>query len=160
MKSNLFRRCIIIVLSFLLMAGKSYGEGTKEVSPNSTAFTGLYIDASVGYGSYFGCPQDNRIYFNISDFTTERLYFGAMFTTYANSGNQNAQTDMWYRIYDPSGAQVAGPLRLYSSAISGTAGFIANHTQAVDGPNIGGVTTGYVPKSFTPSTNGDYWIEI
>ena len=36
----------------------------------------------------------------------------------------------------------------------------AGHEKAMAGPNIGGVTTGYVPLIFSPTVNGEHWVEI
>jgi len=39
-------------------------------------------------------------------------------------------------------------------------GEITSYAQAINGPNINGVTTGYTPITFDPSVVGEYWIEI
>ena len=48
---------------------------------------------------------------------------------------------------------------LWNSTL-GSAGSIDTHAQALVGPNIGGVTTGYNPLIFNPAVAGEHWIEF
>jgi conserved repeat domain len=156
--SNIFLYVVLLVLG----TGKGFAEGTKEVSPNSPNLTGLFIGQSVNYGPYLNCPQDNRIYFRINDYTKERFYYGFMFTNYSNYGwGINSTADMYIRIYNPDGSLASGPLQLYANTNNLTQGYISNYAQAIAGPNgLDGVSSGYNAQTFTPTKNGEYWVEI
>ena len=145
-------------LVFLLMTCvtfNSFAEGTKEVSPNINNVASLYYSPT-DYGSYFNCPDENRIKFKIGNHTTENLYFGFRWMT---RGSATLVTDMVYRIRDAAGNVVAGPTAL--STTTGANGLIANYAQAVAGPKIGSTNaSGYAPITFDPAANGEYFIEV
>ncbi|MCP9762763.1 hypothetical protein, partial [Lacihabitans soyangensis] len=145
---------IIFIVLFYALPLKVFAEGTKEISPVSTAITALAYMPSINSGPYFNAPEDNRLYFNIKDFNNERLYFGFNWTDYNGFTNT---TNMYYRIHRPDGTVVLGPT-LWSASGNG---YIDTYAKAVAGPNIGGLTpSGYAPLTFTPAQNGEYWIEI
>ncbi|MBK6978964.1 MAG: hypothetical protein IPH28_19225 [Cytophagaceae bacterium] len=145
---------IFAFLGIIIFNQKVFAEGTKEVSPNSTAITSLAYMPSINSGPFFNAGQDNRLYFRINDATTENLYFGANWMIYGSSTNV---ANMYYRIFDPSGTVVVGPTLWNASGN----GFIADYTSAFNGPNIGGLNpSGYSPITFDPSTNGEYYIEF
>jgi len=138
-------------------------EGTKQVMPNSTNGTGLIVSTTTTFplgnvGSYLNCPVDDRIYFHISSYQTETLYYGFNWETLSPVTPITTYTDVYMNVYDPTGAAVPGsPFLLKSTA--GQAGFISSYIQAIQGPKIGGIpTTGYVPGVIAPYMNGDYYV--
>ncbi len=137
-----------------------YGEGTQGLMPNNTNGTGLIVSTTSSFplgnvGSYLSCPVDNRIYFNIKDYTKENLYYGFRWNLLGLSGTVTSYNDVYMKIYDPTGSLVS-TIRL---PVSG-AGFMTSYARAVNGPNIGTATTGYDPLEFIPLKNGDYWVEF
>ena len=150
-----FPKSFLLFLSISVFLGNllCFGEGTKTVSPTSTNCTALVSALAIPSGSYLNCPSDNRIYFNIKDYTKEKLYYGFHWVTY-NASNLNSTVYM--KIYAPNGT-VVSTVKLPTSGD----GFISNYSSAAIGPKIGGVnSSGYNPLSFTPSSNGEYWMEV
>jgi hypothetical protein len=152
---------LFFCFSFLLLVSTSrvWGEGTKEIMPNSTNGTGLIVSTTASFplgnvGAYLGAPVDDRIYFRIKDFTTELLYYGFNWETLAPSGTIVPYTDVYMNVYDPTGTLVN------TIGLSGSgAGFIGTYASAVAGPNIGGATpAGYSPGIVGPVMNGDYYV--
>ncbi|PSG89904.1 hypothetical protein C7H61_08880, partial [Mesoflavibacter zeaxanthinifaciens subsp. sabulilitoris] len=137
-------------------------DGTKQVMPNSTNGTAIYIRTDAGnVGPYLGAPETERLYFTIADASVENLYFGVQArirNSYAG-GNNPLLTNFYYRIFNAAGVPQT-PATLFTN--NGTAvGYIPNYASAVAGPNIGGATpAGYNPITFNPSANGDYYIEL
>ncbi|WP_255069619.1 hypothetical protein, partial [Lacihabitans sp. LS3-19] len=143
LKGN-FQTLFFLILT--LSTFRSFADGTKQVSPTSAQITSLVISSTSG--SNWNAPQERRIYFTITDHTVQNLYFGA--NTFMDQSANNYTT--YYRIKDATGTVIGSPAVL-SSTIS--------YTQAFNGPNIGGTNpSGYTPKTFDPSANGDYYIEI
>jgi hypothetical protein len=138
-----------------------HAEGTKEVMPTNTHGTGLIVSTTSSFplgnvGSHRAASIDQRLYFNIKDFTVENLYYGFRWCFLTTGAVGAPYTDVYMRIYDPTGTIVA----LINLPSTG-AGFINSYTEAVTGPNIGGATpTGYLPLVFTPTQNGNYWIQF
>jgi hypothetical protein len=64
----------IISIVTLLVSTFSFAEGTPTLSPNAARITSVLSAPDLLSGSYFNCPEDNRIYFNIANASTERLY--------------------------------------------------------------------------------------
>jgi hypothetical protein len=131
--------------------------------PNSTNGTGLIVSTTTTFplgnvGSYLNCPVDDRIYFHISNYQTETLYYGFNWETLSPATPITTYTDVYMNVFDPNGNAVPGsPFLLNSTA--GQAGFISTYIQGIQGPKIGGVpTTGYVPGVIPPYMNGDYYV--
>ncbi len=139
---------VLLFLS-LLFPILTKAEGTKEVSPDNSNMSALLCRPDINSGSYLGANEENRIYFYIKS-PSERLYFGFKWHDYNGSTNL---TNMYYRIYNPSGTQV-----LQSQAPTSGAGYISSLSAAQNGPNKFGVTNGYDPLEFTPATTGEYYI--
>jgi len=137
------------------------GEGTKEVMPNKNNGTGLIVSTSASFplgnvGSYLGAPVDQRIYFRITNFATDTLYYGFNWETLSPSTPINGYSDVYMNIYDPAGALVQ-TINLPTSG----AGFISSWTAAFIGPQQGSsFGTGYAPLKFKPSMNGDYYVSF
>jgi hypothetical protein len=152
----------LLFLFLLLSSLLTKAQGTREVSPNEINLTGLAALTSVGSGSYLGCPKDNRIYFHIQDFSVEKLYFGFRPHYYNNlTGKPTAAycaDSVYIKIFAPDSTVV---FTSKLDTVIGSAGFINNYIQAFAGPNIGGATpTGFTPKMYSPTVNGDYWINL
>lgn len=155
------------IFGFLLIFSNLFNaqEGTKQVSPTATNLSGLLYHPANGYGSYIGASEDNNIKFVISDFNSERFYFGFSWTTYAAAAgdttvlNYLTQTQpFFYRILDSNGLVVAGPTLLSQSA--GSAGQITSYEQAIAGPRVGSFNpAGYLPIQFVPTKNDTYVIQ-
>src|SRR5690606_6574720 len=76
-------------------------------------------------------------------------------------------SNMWMRIYDPSGAEVQrynfrdGDPGWIAAPGTSTSSFAQGYARAVNGPNgVDGVTNGYTPYIFTPTTTGEYSIVL
>jgi Secretion system C-terminal sorting domain len=160
-------RCALILFtlgSILSPFGLS-AEGTKQIMPNPNNGTGLIVSTTTTFplgnvGAYLNCPVDDRIFIHVKDFTTETLYFGFNWETLSPATPINTYSDVYMNLYDPTGALIPGyPVNLASTA--GSAGFITTYLQAIQGPQIGGAPAGgYIPLTFTPSKNGDYYVSF
>jgi len=159
----------------LTVAQTVSAEGTKTISPTPYSLTALALLPSRNNGDYLGCDESNRIYFRISDCTTEKLFYGFNWQRYGSGTSSpmeymNSVTrvlnqpygsgllrNMYMKIFSPDGSLAAGPIKLPASG----AGFISTYPQAVSGPKIGNFNpNGYDPLVFIPKTNGEYWIEL
>jgi hypothetical protein len=160
MNKNLRNLLSCLFLAVVLFTTNSASaEGTREVSPSSTAITSLGLLPNAGNGSFLGCIPENRIYFHIEDHVTENFYYGFRWTAYSTpaTGGVSNNIVVYMRIYNSAGVQQGSPIALPTSG----AGFIPTYAQAKAGPNIGSATpTGYTPSSFNPTVNGDYYIEL
>lgn len=146
------------ILSFLsiLFTSSVFAEGTPTISPNAANITAVLSAPDLQSGSYFNCGEDNRIYFNIGNSTSENLYFGFDWRGYS-VGIPARLSNLYYRIKNPSGTVVQSGL--WNNTL-GSAGSIDTHAKALIGPNIGSVTTGYTPLVFDPTVTGEHWIEF
>ncbi|WP_396212895.1 hypothetical protein, partial [Flavobacterium sp.] len=149
----------------LLNSNDAFAEGTPSLSPPATfpnpqTITGVTILPDVQSGSYWDnitpAGEDNRIYFYINNPANENLYFGFDWRNFV-AVNAIRINNLYYRIYNPSGTQVQ--FGLWNSA-NNIAGSIDTYNEAIIGPNIGGVTTGYDPLVFDPTVAGEFWIEF
>jgi outer membrane protein OmpA-like peptidoglycan-associated protein len=149
-----------VMLNILIFVTLSIGvaetvsaEGTKTASPGSSNCTALGLLPSRANGAYLGCLESNRIYFRITDFNTERLYYGFNWQKYGGGTINN----MYMKIFAPNGTVATDGIRLPDSGY----GFINSYDQAVIGPAIGQNNTfGYLPLCFIPKANGEYWVEF
>ena len=97
---------LLIVLSIKTLQLRA--EGTKEIMPNNINGTGLIVSTTATFplgnvGNYLNCPADNRIYFNIKDFTKENFYYGFHWVFLAPSGRLATYSDVYMRFYSPTG---------------------------------------------------------
>ncbi|HVU99447.1 MAG TPA: hypothetical protein VHE34_29700 [Puia sp.] len=159
---------ILALLCCLIKPDGIRAEGTKQVMPNTTNGTGLIVSTTSSFplgsvGSYLGAPLDNHIQIHIADFNTEVFYYGFNWEPLSPSGTPSTGTysDVYMNIYDPTGTLVQ-TVNLPSTV--GTPGFIGGvngYVNAIRGPQIAGVpTNGYLPLSFTPTMNGDYYVSF
>lgn len=155
--------CFLALMLLISGNRKAIAEGTNPVSPNSNNISALLIAYDIGSGSFKDCGEDNRVYFDIKDYTTEKLYFGFDWRQYtASGGNAPRLKNLYYRIRRPNGTVAL--TALWNPANKGIGwgdvGVIANYTAAFNGPNIGSTSNGYSPLVFSPTSNGSYWIEF
>jgi hypothetical protein len=151
---------ILANLSCLFSPSKAQAEGTRTVMPTSTNGTGLVVSTTTSFplgnvGSYLGAPDDQKVYIHIKDFTTETLYYGFNWEALSPSSSGVSYTDVYMRIFDPTGAQV-GPNILLPTTGNG---YITKYSDAFIGPSLSG-SPGYKPLTFAPSMNGDYYVEF
>jgi hypothetical protein len=133
-----------------------FAEGTAQAMPNAAHGTALLIQPATSSGPLLNAASENRVKFNIQDFTTENFYFG--FSPRMRAPSNGVPLNCYYRILNPLGVVVVPPTLVPTAA---GPGFIANYAEAVAGPNVGGLNpTGYNPRAFTPAMNGDFYIEI
>lgn len=138
-----------------------FAEGTKQVSPNVNNISALAILPNQLRGPYLSNDAGivaQRLRVRITN-TSEKIYCGFHWRNYSSAA---VLTDVWMRIYDPSGNEVARH-RLRD----GNAGWIPASTmadgyaRAVNGPNgVDGVTNGYTPYVFSPTSAGEYSIVL
>jgi|GEM_PF-1268384 len=144
---------VVILGSISIFSNQIKAEGTKTASPSPNSCTALSLLPSRQNGDYLNCGESNRIYFRITDYQTEKLFYGFDWQEYGGGTLKN----MYIKIFAPDGSLAAGPLQLPSSG----AGFIDSYTKAVTGPIIGQTNlSGYLPLIFNPKSNGEYWIEL
>ncbi|MFV8360867.1 MBG domain-containing protein, partial [Flavobacterium sp. LS1P3] len=148
--------CYLLIFIIFLLSISVYAEGTPTLSPNANNITAVLSAPDLSNGSYFNAPEDNRIYFNIANASTENLYFGFDWREFS-VGNPGRLNNLYYRIRRPDGTVAV--TALWNSA-NGVAGSIDSHARALAGPNIGSITNGYSPLVFDPTVSGEHWIEI
>lgn len=148
----------LIIFALILSSFVSLkGEGTGEIMPTTSNGTALWVYPFAGTGSYLNCPSQNRISFRIKDHNTENLYFGFNIKKRNGTSSPTTPTNGYYRIKNSSGTTIVGPTAIPTTG----SGYIATYARAVAGPNIGGLnSSGYSPRTFDPTSNDTYYIEI
>lgn len=159
------QKFFLLVLVVLFPHSNLFAEGTPQASPNATTISGLLLAPDLGNGTYFNAADDNRLKFYINNSSTERLYFGFDAYNYVQTAPTRLSNATGFKLFWRIMRNVAGtPTVQASGQWNATAaidnGEITTYAQAVNGPNINGVTTGYVPITFTPTVVGEYWIEV
>ncbi|NNM15861.1 MAG: hypothetical protein HKO56_04310, partial [Bacteroidia bacterium] len=151
------KRIITLGMCLLMIGGSitlSKAEGTKQLAPASSDPSTLNIrrNALQQFAWYGNTDSLNRLFIHIDDFSNEQILLG-----FKKDTNELMTQDVYFRIKDASGAIVYGPTMVPTS---GT-GYIQNHGNAVIGPNtLTGGAGGYTPFSFSPASNGDFYIEF
>ncbi|MCF8447703.1 MAG: hypothetical protein K9H61_11970, partial [Bacteroidia bacterium] len=153
---------LYFLLILLLLSVRGFGEGTKEMTPTSTANNvDLQINRSStgGFASTFAgwtaTTTEDRLYIHINDYSTEKIYLGFQ--------KKTSSQNVYYRIKRPDGTVVLGPTAIPTSGN----GYISTWNQASIGPStLTGNSGGYSPTVFDLSAssstayNGDYYIEF
>ncbi|HXO74281.1 MAG TPA: T9SS type A sorting domain-containing protein [Puia sp.] len=163
---NMVPLLILVNLCCLLGPSRLEAEGSKQVMPaNGNNATGLIVSTTSSFplgnvGSYLGAPVDQRLYIRIKDYTTEKIYYGFHWEALSPSSSGTPYTNVYMKIFDPSGAQVGTPILMPTSGN----GYIGSTSQAA-GPYQGGPpSSGYQPLIFDPSLiakqNGDYYVSF
>lgn len=158
---------IASLLLFLALSSIGFGEGTKELNINCTGnmITNLYLCNNFsthcnnsGYRNQFAVYDATQ---STSD--AEKLFF----VTQANEvvymgfqeGNTPNNTHIVFRIKNSAGTVVFAEQNMPTAS----PGYIANLTQACNGPNQTlppPATSGYDALVFTPPAAGTYYIEF
>ena len=155
----------LLIGSFFLLvnffAVNGYAEGTPTLSPNAANITGLLSAPDIVAGPYVAAADDNRVKFLITNNATENLYFGFDARGYVNTAPNNrlGANVVFYRIYSSAAPAVVIQQGVWNPAANSN-GSIDTHAEALAGPNINGVTTGYNPLVFNPTADGEYFISI
>ncbi len=154
-----FSRQVLFALVFLGTYLGVLAEGTQQFMPNSTDRLWLEFNIFSNNGTY-GIPAEDRI--NVFLKKGEKLYIGMAMQTskYANNITNGDYVD--FKVFAPSGKQVFYKKQLPKS---GDNGYIAEHSQAKNGPNgikINGVTVtgGYTPIVIVAKETGNYYFEF
>lgn len=150
---------ILLLVNFFAVNG--YAEGTPTLSPNAANITGLLSAPDIVAGPYVNAAEDNRVKFLITNNATENLYFGFDARGYVNTAPNNrlGANVVFYRIYSSAAPAVVIQQGVWNPAANSN-GSIDTHAEALAGPNINGVTTGYNPIVFNPTADGEYFISI
>ncbi|MBP6410608.1 MAG: DUF11 domain-containing protein, partial [Pseudarcicella sp.] len=150
---------LLYVITTIFIFGHTqhlYAEGTKTASANPSTMTGLAILPDLTSGAYLGATEDNRIYFYVKDHTVENIHYGFDWRQYSNGTGVTRVPNLYYKIYDPTGAVI---LTAKWDTLSSANGVINSYAAAIAGPSIGGVPAGgYKPLTIDPTMNGDYYI--
>ncbi len=165
----------LLILFFLILVSQLiHAEGTRQVAPNgnitvegnpTTDIAALLIhdDRYGDFASYTNDDPNSRLYINIQDPAGECIYLGFSYAhPNANSPNPLAY-DYEYRIKDPNGNIVFGPVM-----VEGTNANIQNWQEAYNGPSQLVGAEGYNAMVVTPaqltsqgwSGKGNYYIEF
>lgn len=129
---NINKLSFIISFLMVVLPQTIFAEGTPTLSPNATNITAVLSAPDLLSGSYLNAPEDNRVYFNIANFSSERLYFGFDWRGYS-VGSPVRLSNLYYKIYNPSGTVVMSGL--WNNTL-GSAGSIDTHAKALVGPNM------------------------
>lgn len=156
---------LFLIGSLLLIQSALFGEGSKQLVPNTTDRLHLLLNAGNynNFGRYDGAT-DQRLFININDPSNEQVFFG--FSTPASSGHYPCTGSLkiaYFRIKDPNGNVVyptAGSPN--GQLLNNTNSNISNRTAAINGPNQIVGSGGYNAFVFDPSglPSGDYYIEF
>src|SRR5687767_3029282 len=163
----------LLCLSIALISNLS-AEGTREVAPNSsisvvgnetTDIAALHINHPNynNFASYSNNDPHSRLYINIQDPSRECIFLGFSFGHFNETSTSPSRKDYQYRIKDPAGNVVFGPV-----AIPLTGGNILNWQQAFAGPMEINGAAGYDAHEVSSvnlmsqgwSGAGDYYIEF
>ena len=145
------RTCFIILIFLILTSLMTYGEGTKQLRPDSTVSeAGLYFDSgSTGYTRFgiINCLPNYRLYIHVKN-AGESILFGM----------QNSLSNVSYNLRKPNGtiAMTGG-----CPAASNQPGYISYYRQAVVGPFP--LNSGYTPLSYQVTSiadTGNYYFEL
>ena len=148
-----FFRTTWMVGVLVLFSLNTNAEGTRVIMRTDSSHGKLQVYQTFGPFATYNCEPAYRLNISICN-PGEKVCFGFGYT---RDADQIIHKDVQFRIKDPAGNIIMGPMTLDTGA--GAAGFIENYQQAVAGPNTLD-TTGYIPLCFTPSTTGDYYIEF
>ncbi len=157
-KTKTCTRLACTILLSILFFNSGFSEGTKQLAPTDTDSISLNINNDSYYNfARYGSTDEERLYIHIADPENEQVFLG--FSEPYENGHypEGDRLEAWFRILDPSGDVVYGPIFL-----DGTSSNISSHEQCVAGPSSIAVSGGYDPFVFDPSglAAGDYYIEF
>jgi uncharacterized protein (TIGR02145 family) len=141
----------------LFLHDNLFSEGTKQILLSDAGHGKIEVMPSFNDFAWYSASgtsatDEYRLHINIANIG-ETIYYG--FGNPLNN-NDDVVNNVKYRIKDPNGVIIVGPV---SIPLSG-AGHIATFAEAVAGPAaiVGG--SGYTALSYTPLLTGDYFIEF
>lgn len=149
---------LLFVLVLFFSSLVSLADGTKQLRKETSEKSAIQLygqEGGVGphrKSATYEADSSQRIYFTVADFTKELVFLGFQLDSIYKDST-------FFRIKDKDGNIVMPARRV---PVNGT-GFINNYDEAVSGPNFPGFITnptGYSPFLFTPTHNGDYYIEF
>ena len=163
-----------LILATLLAIGNLSAEGTRQVAPNgsisimgntTTDIAALHINnpSYNSFGAYDNPDPQSRLYIHVRNPATECLYVGFNWAHNNVTGLNPPQINFEYRIKDPNGNVVFGPV-----AVTPPEANIRNWLEGFNGPMQIHGAGGYVATQVT-SINlssqgwtgvGDYYIEF
>ena len=147
MTIRLFHCFLFVILSTTIIA-----EGTRETAPNAnitvdgnvtTDIAALHLaaDAFNNFALYDNPNPESRFHIHISDPSTETILLGFS-NAHTNAMSPTPPlTDFEYRIVDPNGNIVFGPIMVGS--VETGQGIINNWSEAFNGPAQLGNSNGY-----------------
>ncbi|MDD5570194.1 MAG: gliding motility-associated C-terminal domain-containing protein [Bacteroidales bacterium] len=138
---------IVNVIFLFFVLTNVFGEGTREIMPDSTqqGYLNLAIKANVSIGSIMNCAEFQRIYIHISNPAVEKICLGFL----------PKSSDYYFRILKPDGSLLVSGTNL---PLSGQ-GYIPYYKDVYNGPDLIN-PNGYDALTYTPTVAGDYWIEF
>lgn len=142
---------------FLLLHADVQGEGTKQILLSDAGHGKLSVMPSFSEFAWydnFGVSGDPEFRLNIHIENLGEVFYYGLGDPWDNNGG--LVNDVEYRIKDPNGNIVVGPLPV---PLSGT-GYIPTFIQAVNGPDAVVGPSGYPALSYMPLMTGDYFIEF
>lgn len=163
-------------LLFLLICivSKLSAEGTREMAPNgsivvngnsTTDLAALHINHTDynNFASYFNNDPHSRLNIHVKDPSTECIFLGFSFGHLNVTSPNPTRTNFEYRVKDPAGNIVFGPVTVLSNAAN-----IQNWSQAFNGPMQINGAAGYDAHQVTSadlasqgwSGAGDYYVEF
>lgn len=172
------RYSVSFILLFFLVSGNFpnslSAEGTAQLAPNGNIdingnatndIAALHIDNDQfnNFAAYNNPDINSRLNIHIADPNAECIYLGFSFGHLNNTSINPTRQNFEYRILDPNGNVVFGPVPVL--AIEGN---IANWSEAVTGPEqlngVGGYEATFVSSGDLSSAGwtgrGDYYIEF
>jgi gliding motility-associated-like protein len=143
----ILKRTLVVQLCFIAALQLLMAEGTRQIMPASVSKGQLCIDYSRNSFAFYDGAEEFRLNITIAD-TSEEIRFGF------GDVEGNYKDDLVFRIKDPSGNVVFGPLPVPTSG----SGYIHNWDEAYAGPFPS--SGGYDFLSITPSSSGNYYLEF
>ncbi|RAI97710.1 gliding motility-associated-like protein [Chitinophaga skermanii] len=122
-------RFVALFLLSALLSHPAFAEGSKELNANG------------GNRPFINCGTTYNVSFPFTSYGTVKVYVNVGERIFLGSSAQGIGSGT-INLRAPNGVN-------YSSGTSTTTGRISNRTQEVNGPNVGSVTTGYVPYIVT-----------
>ena len=154
---NRVNTLVLIFIFSLFSINLALGKGTKQILLSDAGHGKLSVMPSFSNFAWYttvggSAPADFRLHIHVQNIG-EKIYYG-----FGEPQNNNGTqvTDVVYRIKDPLGNIVVGPVAV---PLAG-AGCISTFNQAIAGPNAIVGAAGYPQLTYTPLLTGDYFIEF
>lgn len=170
-------KSILILLLAIASLSTLFAEGTREVAPNGTItvdgntttdIAALHLNNSNfnNFAAYDNPDVTSRLHIHISDPANEQILLGFSIGHLNGNFNNAALVDFEYRIKDPNGNIIFGPISI--TMMSDGPGIINSWAQGFNGPQELGNAAGYDALEVSSSDllsqgfagSGDYYIEF